>query len=121
MKINLNLISFKISLNSKDPIRGLFLAHLPNFLEQKKFFPITPARSCTTSYGSLSPCQNAGKSNDLIPRKNPDRRQDGRTDTLFHRILLATAGGLASKTAVDGHLKVKDIEYEVGLTKNYRF
>ena len=39
--------------------------------------------------------------------------------TLFHRILLATAGGLTSTTSVDWHLKVKDIEYNVGLTKNY--
>ena len=27
--------------------------------------------------------------------------------------------GLTSKTAVNWHLKVKDIEYNVGLTKNY--
>ena len=39
--------------------------------------------------------------------------------TLFHKILLATARGLAS-TAISGwHLKVKDREYDVGLTKNY--
>ena len=43
--------------------------------------------------------------------------KDGQT--LFHRILPATARGLASKTAVNWHLKVKDIEYNVGLTKNY--
>ena len=39
--------------------------------------------------------------------------------TLFHTILLATAAGLASTTAVDWHLEVKDIEYDIGLTKNY--
>ena len=38
---------------------------------------------------------------------------------LFHRILPATARGLTSKTAVNWHLKVKDIEYNVGLTTNY--
>ena len=43
--------------------------------------------------------------------------KDGQT--LFHGILPATARGLASKTAVNWHLKVKDIEYNVGLTKNY--
>ena len=43
--------------------------------------------------------------------------KDGQT--LFHRILPATARGLTSKTAVNWHLKVKDIEYNVGLTKNY--
>ena len=39
--------------------------------------------------------------------------------TLFHKILSATAMGLTSKTAVNWHLKVKDIEYNVGLTKDY--
>ena len=39
--------------------------------------------------------------------------------TLFHRILSATAMGLTSKTAVNWHLKVKDIEYNVGLTTGY--
>ena len=38
---------------------------------------------------------------------------------LFDGILLATARGLASKTAINWHLKVKDIEHNVGLTKNY--
>ena len=38
---------------------------------------------------------------------------------LFHRILPATARGLTSKTAVNWHLKVKDIEYNVRLTKSY--
>ena len=41
--------------------------------------------------------------------------KDGQT--LFHRILPATARGLTSKTAVNWHLKVKDIN--VVLTKNY--
>ena len=39
--------------------------------------------------------------------------------TLFHGILTATARGLASKTAINWHLKVKNIEYNVGLTNNY--
>ena len=43
--------------------------------------------------------------------------KDGQT--LFHRILPATTSGLTSKTAVNQHLKVKDIEYNVGLTKGY--
>ena len=38
---------------------------------------------------------------------------------LFHRILPATTRGLTSKTAVNWHSKVKDIEYNVGLTKSY--
>ena len=40
-------------------------------------------------------------------------------ETLFHRIHPATARGLTSKTVVNWHLKVKYIEYNVGLTKNY--
>ena len=43
-------------------------------------------------------------------------QRDGQA--LFHMILLATARGLTSTTAVDWHLKVKDIEYNVGLTKD---
>ena len=39
--------------------------------------------------------------------------------TLFCGTLPTTASGLTSTTAVDYHLKVKDIEYDVGLTKNY--
>ena len=38
---------------------------------------------------------------------------------LFHRTLPATTRGPTSTTAVDEHLKVKDREYNVGLTKNY--
>ena len=43
--------------------------------------------------------------------------KDGQT--IFHRIIPAIAMGLTSKTAKDWHLKVKDIEYNVGLTKSY--
>ena len=43
-------------------------------------------------------------------------RKDG--ESLFHRILLANAGGLTSTTAVDWHLEVKDIDYDIGLKKN---
>ena len=38
---------------------------------------------------------------------------------LFHRTLLATARGPTSTTAIDWHLKVKDIECDVSLTKYY--
>ena len=36
--------------------------------------------------------------------------------TLFYRILPATTSGLTSKTAVNWHLKVKDIEHDAGKT-----
>ena len=38
--------------------------------------------------------------------------------TLFHGILPATTRGLASKTEINWHLKVKDVEYNVGLLPN---
>ena len=40
-------------------------------------------------------------------------------ETLLHRTLPATTRGPTSTTAVDWHLEVKDIEYDVDLTKNY--
>ena len=39
--------------------------------------------------------------------------------TLFHGILPAVARGLVRKTAINWHLKVKNIKYNVGLTNNY--
>ena len=39
--------------------------------------------------------------------------------TLFHKILAAIAGGLTSTTAVEWNLRLKDIEYNVCLTKKY--
>ena len=39
--------------------------------------------------------------------------------TLFHKTLPAAAIGLTGKNAVNWHLKVKDIEYNVDLTKSY--
>ena len=38
---------------------------------------------------------------------------------LFHRPLPATARGLPIRIAIDTYFKVKDIEYDVGLTKKY--
>ena len=35
---------------------------------------------CTTSYEFLAPWENSEKSQDQIPRKNPDRCQEGRID-----------------------------------------
>ena len=53
-------------------------------------------------------------------KKTPRQISGGKDgQTLFHGILPATARGLASKTAINWHLKVKNIEYNVGLTNNY--
>ena len=70
----------------------------------------------------LMPCQNSEKSNDPILRIHWDRCQEGREGWTepFQRILLITAGGKTSTTAVDWHLKVKNKKHDVvGLTKNY--
>ena len=46
-----------------------------------QFFPPKyPALLRTTSYGFLAPCQNLEKTNDAVPRKRLDRRQDRRMD-----------------------------------------
>ena len=53
-------------------------------------------------------------------KKTPRQMSGGKDgQNIFHRILPATVRGLTSKTAVNWHLKVKDIEHNVGLTKNY--
>ena len=54
------------------------------------------------------------KTNDPISRKHPDRQKSIQKDrnTLFYRTLSST-------TAEDWHLKVKDTEYNVDLTKHY--
>ena len=53
-------------------------------------------------------------------KKTPGQMSGGKDGkTLFIRILPATTRGLTSKTAVNWHLKVKDIKYNVGLTQNY--
>ena len=113
----------------------------PYFWHFWPIFPILGAKKvfheikllCATSYGFLAPCQNSEKSNDPISRKHPDSQEarmhrpyfigsfqlllsGGKgAQTLFHRILPATASGLTSKTAVNWHLKVKDIEKMLAL------
>ena len=83
----------------------------------KKVFP----RNRIVMPGFLAPCQNSEKFNDLISRKQLDRCQtlDKDRQTLFHKILSAAAMGLITETAVNWHLKVKDTEYNVGLTRSY--
>ena len=96
-----------------------FWAISPIFGSKTVFFPKTPALSPTTSEGFLTPSQNSEKSNDPIPIKHLDRRQDGRTSRLYFIGPLqrsparATARGLTSATAVDWHLKGKDTECNV--------
>ena len=53
-------------------------------------------------------------------KKTPWQMSGGKDrQTLFHRILPATARGLTSTTAVDWHLKAKNKKCNVGLIKNY--
>ena len=103
----------KFFFKSKLPIFNPF----PNFFWQIFFFPKIKL-SWKTSYGFLAPFQNSEKSNNQIPRKHPNKLQEERRDKPpFHRILLATTGGLTSTTQVDCHLKVKHLGYDVFLTK----
>ena len=44
-------------------------------------------------------------------------QKDGQA--LFIMTILATGGGPTSTTSADWYLKVKDIEYDVGLTRYY--
>ena len=95
------------SLNSKNPTFGPF----PQFWGQNRFFHKIEL-SCTTSSGFLALCQTSEKSNDPIPRKHPDRCQEGMIDRpYFIGRFWLLPGDLTSTTAVDWHLKV-------GLTKN---
>ena len=84
---------------------------------QKNVFP--KSLESTTWYSFLVPCRNSEKPNDPIPRKQHNTQQDGKMDRPIHGTLPATAGGLTSTAAADWHSKVKDIEYDVGLAKNY--
>ena len=77
--------------------KTLFWGHFgPIFLilGAKKFFPENPALSRKTSHGILAPCQNLEKINDTIPRKRPDRRNNGQKDgqSLFYRPLRLPPG-----------------------------
>ena len=71
-----------------------------------------------TSLVSLAPSKTQ---KNLVIKFQENTQIDGRIEeqTQFHTILAATAGVLTSTTTVDWHLKVKDVEYDVGLTKNY--
>ena len=74
----------KFSINSKNPIFGLFLVHFPNF-GGKKLFPENLSTLHTTSYRFLAPWQNLEKIMTQF-KENPqadrraDRRMDGTTE-----------------------------------------
>ena len=57
------------------------ISAFPQFFEQKMFFQKSNSVMHNLK-GFLAPCQNSEKSNDPIPRKHPDRLQDGWTDPI---------------------------------------
>ena len=57
-----------------------FWPFFPILGPRKNFFSENPALLRTTSYSFLAPCQNLEKTNDTIPRKQPDRQKDRRKD-----------------------------------------
>ena len=69
--------------------KTLFFCRFPQFLEQKFFQKI--GLSCTASSRFLAPWQNSEKFHDQIPRKHPDRCQEGRIDRPYF------IGSLANK------------------------
>ena len=83
---------------SKKPCLWPIFGPFSQILGEKIFFQKIWL-SHTTSYGFLASCQNSEKTNNTNPRKQTDRRTDGRTgggkdrQTVFYRTLPATAGG----------------------------
>ena len=105
------------SLHSKKPILGLFSVHFLNFWGKKSFFQKLWLCHAQLHNGFLHHVKIQRK---LKIQLQGNTRTDSRMEhTLFYRILPATAGGLASTTAVDWHLKVKDMDNNIRLTKNY--
>ena len=90
----------------------------PQLLGQKKFFhEIELLCNFLRISGAMTKFREIQWSNF---KKTPRQMSGGKDgQILFHRILPATARGLTTKTGVNWHLKVKDIEYNVGLTKSY--
>ena len=84
--------------------KTLFLVHFGSIfpiLEAKKIFLENPT-VMHNSHGILAPYQNLEKTNDIIPRKRPDR-QDGQT--LFYRTLPATTRGSMLPSQLQMQLK----------------
>ena len=94
------------------------MVHFSNFWGQKKF-----SQKIWLCHEQLD---NSFKYNVKIKRnlmtqfQETPQQKGGWKDrqTLFHSTFPATARGPTNKTAVDWHLKVKDIEYNADLTKN---
>ena len=72
--------------------------------------------SCTTSLGFLAPCQNSEKSDHPIPGKTPRQIAGGKEVDPISQDPSGYCWG-SNKTAVDWHLKVKHVGYDVCLTK----
>ena len=90
----------------------------PQLLGQKKFFhEIELLCNFLRISGAMTKFREIQWSNF---KKTPRQMSGGKDgQILFYRILPATTSGLTSKTAVNWHLKVLDIECNVGLTKGY--
>ena len=92
------------------------MVHFPNFWGKKRF---SKKLGCHAQLHNSY--QHPGKiqGNLMIQFQGNNQTDVRRQGSLFHGILPATSRGLASKTAIYWHLKVKDMEYNIGLTKNY--
>ena len=105
----------KLFFKFKKPYFWSFLIHFPNFWSKQS---CSKKSSCHAQL--LKVFWNHAKIQRNLMIQFQENTQTGDKDgqNLFHRILPATSRGLTSKTAVHWHLKVKDIEYNVSLTKN---
>ena len=87
------------------------------FLERKNFFQ---KLACHAQLHKNSQQYAKIQRNLMIQLQENTQSYDRREGwTLFHRFLPVIDGVLKSTTAIDWYLKVKDIEHDVGLNKNY--
>ena len=95
------------------------MTHFSNFLEEKSFSK--KIILCHTQH-QKSFWHHAEIQRNLMIQFQENTRTDGRTQGWTDPISYDTSSyrwGPTSTTAVDWHLKVDDIEYEDGLTKDY--
>ena len=112
-------IQWKYMTNFLFKFKKPYFRPISQTIERKAFFLTTPVLSHNFKRvsSSMPKFREIWWSNSY-KKTWTDGRTEEHTD-LFQRILLATSVGLTSATSVHWHLKVKDMESNVGLAKNY--
>ena len=95
------------------------MPYFSNFWDKKSF--TKKYSSVTHNFIRVSSTMLKSRKTKSSNSKKISRETEGQKygQTLCYWTLLATARGPTSTTAVDWHLKIKDTEYDVGLTKSY--